>query len=80
MALSAEEFTDETLMRYGLIPPNLSTQCNGCGTHTSLMHTLTCRTGGLIIKHHDEIHEVLGLLAIQAYGNSAVQCEPSLGN
>ena len=42
MELSWEEFQDNLLLRYGIVPLNLPTDCDGCGKKFSVPHNLSC--------------------------------------
>ena len=46
------------------IPPN----CDGCNAPFDLSHALSCRKGGLVTQHHNEVRDTFGDLASLAYG------------
>ena len=51
--LSREEFQDNLRLRYGLMPQDIPTTCNGCGKKFSIEHALSCPKGGLFLACHD---------------------------
>jgi hypothetical protein len=54
--LSAQEFQDAILMRYGLVPPDLPLTCDGCNAPFTLQHALLCcKKGSLVISRHNKI-------------------------
>ena len=44
-------------------------------TSLYVQHALNCKKGGLVIRRHDEVRDVLGDLCAQAWGNTAVKRE-----
>ncbi len=74
--LSAQEFRDALLMRYGIAPPDLPACCDGCEAHFTLQHALGCKKGGLVIFCHNEIRDELVHLAGKALTPSAIRDEP----
>jgi hypothetical protein len=71
--LSALEFHDALLLRYGRYPPGLPSHCDGCLQKFSIHHALECKTGGLIISCHNEIKDELSDLTSEAI--SPVVCD-----
>ena len=53
--LSAEEFQDSLRVRYGLVPVGLQPKCDGCYKDFTVTHALSCKTGGLVILHHNKL-------------------------
>ena len=47
--LSREEFQDNIFLRYGIVPLNLPTDCDGCGKRFLVPHDLSCPKGGLVL-------------------------------
>jgi hypothetical protein len=74
--LSAEEFRDALTIRYGELPSNFPTHCDGCDAHFTLQHALACKKGGLVIFRHNEVRDELAHLATKAFTPSAVRDEP----
>jgi hypothetical protein len=74
--LSAQEFRDALLMRYGITPPDLPATCDGCEGKFTLQHALSCKKGGLVIFRHNEIRDELVYLAGKALTPSAIRNEP----
>jgi hypothetical protein len=50
--LSAHEFRDALFMRYGIAPPDLPDNCDGCEACFTLQHALGRKKGGLVIFRH----------------------------
>jgi hypothetical protein len=76
--LSAQEFRDSLLLRYGRSPPDLPTHCDGCSKKFSVRHALECKKGGLVISRHNEIRDELCDLASRALTPSSVRDEPKI--
>jgi hypothetical protein len=74
--LSAEEFRDGDRLRLGLKPTSLPPRCNGCGEHFTIEHPMSCRKGGLILHHHNDLVSTWGQLCGQAHTPSTVSDEP----
>jgi len=74
--LSAQEYRDAILLRYGRAPGDLPSHCDGCGQKFDVRHALECKKGGLVILRHDEIRNELSDLASKALIPSAVRDEP----
>jgi hypothetical protein len=73
----AQEFQDAILMRYGLIPPDLSACCDGCDAPFTLQYALCCKKGGLMISCHNKIWDELIHMAGKATTPSAI-CDKDL--
>ncbi len=74
--LSAQEFRDAFLLRYGRSPGDLPSLCDGCGQKFSVQHALECKKGGNVILRHNEIRDELADLAAKAIIPSAIRNEP----
>ena len=74
--LSSQEFRDALYMRYGITPPDLPGNCDGCEARFTLQHALGCKKGGLVISRHNEIRDELIHLAGKALTPSAIRDEP----
>jgi hypothetical protein len=74
--LSAQEFRDGLLLRYGYELPDLPTRCDGCNAKFSVGHALQCKKGGMVVARHNEIRDELGFLATLATTSSSVRDEP----
>ena len=51
------EFCDLLCARYNVTPLNLQSHCDGCGTTFEVLHILSYRKGGLVIAHHNKLHD-----------------------
>lgn len=68
--LSPCEFRDALAIRYKRKPVEMPSACDGCGcSNFSLEHALSCKTGGLITRRHNEVRDVFGELMTTAWGN-----------
>jgi hypothetical protein len=76
--LSAQEYRDAFLLRYGRSPGDLQPHCDGCGQKNSIRHALECKKGGNVILRHNEIRDELADLASKAIIPTAVRNEPSI--
>ena len=56
---SATEFLYFLCVHYNVSPLNFQSHYDGCGIAFGVMHALSCSTGGLVIVHHNEIHDKL---------------------
>ena len=43
--------------------------CDGCENPSSVQHALDCRKGGLVIKRHNEIRDILGDICLLVTNN-----------
>jgi hypothetical protein len=76
--LSPVEFRDGLHLRYGMNPPGLPSQCDGCGVQFTLDHGLNCKKGGLVIQRHNELRDAVASLAASAFQPNAVRSEPAI--
>ena len=74
--LSADEFRDGVLLRYGDTPPHLPAKCDGCGVPFTVDHALHCSRGGLIIRRHNDIRDEFYHLCAIATQPSSCTVEP----
>jgi hypothetical protein len=65
--LGCDKFVDAIRLRYQKVPHNLPDKCDGCGSTFSVGHAHQCKTGGLIIRRHDEINRELAFLTAMNY-------------
>ena len=72
--LSAQEFWDAMAIRYRKPLRGIPDWCNGCSSSFSLSHALSCRTGGLVNQHHNEVCDAIGDLASLVWNQ--VKCKP----
>ena len=74
--LSPVEFQDELRDRYGLMPLDTPSHCDGCNSKFTVSHALSCKVGGLINSRHDESRDTLICLASAGFAPSNVRDEP----
>ena len=72
--IAPQVFRDALHLRYGKTP-DLPATCDGCGSPFTVQHALNCKKGGLVIRRHDEVRDVIGDLCSAAWGNNAVKRE-----
>ena len=51
---SMEEFQDNLIRGYGIVPLDLPTDCDGCGKKFLVPHALSCSKGGIILERHND--------------------------
>ena len=64
--MSREEFRDNLRLRYGLMPQDIPTTCNGCGKKFLIEHALSCPKGGLVITRNNDVAKEWGALGSRA--------------
>jgi hypothetical protein len=62
------EFRDALAIQYRKPAFNLPSTYDGCGEPFNIDHALCCRRGGLIIRRHNEVRDVLGDMMETAWG------------
>ena len=73
--LSWEQFQDNLLFRYGIVPLNLPTNCDGCGKKFLMPHNLSCPKGGLNMAWNNDTCKKLVALLDWAINPSALSYE-----
>ena len=71
--LGAQEWRDDTFLRYGLEPPDLPKYCDGCNTRFSICQALDYKRGGLVMARHNELRDGVAYLAGKAFTPSHVR-------
>ena len=74
--LGAQEWRDAAFLRYGLDPPDLPKNCDGCNARLSICHALDCKRGGLVTARHNEFRDEVANLAGRAFTPSHVRKDP----
>ena len=59
--LHKRAFVDALCLRYGWVPPQLSSQCI-CSQEFSTTHAFSCSHGTFLIFHHNDIHDLTASL------------------
>ena len=72
MELSQEELGDNLRLRYGLMPQDIPTTCDGCGKKFSIEHSLSCPKGGLVMAQHNDAAKKWGALGTRVLVPSTV--------
>jgi hypothetical protein len=70
--LDHNTFRDYLSIRYGMMPVNVQSRCDGCNDRPAfdLDHALNCKKGGMVTWRHNEVRDVFGDLAHQAWNNA----------
>ena len=77
---SQEEFRDNLSLRYGLVPQDIPTTCNGCGNKFSVYQALSCPKGGLVLARNDDAAKEWGDLGAQSLVPSAIIYKPKINS
>jgi hypothetical protein len=70
--LDHHTFRDYFAIRYGTQPVNVQSRCDGCSDRPAfdLDHALNCKKGGMVTWRHNEVRDVFGDFAQQAWNNA----------
>jgi hypothetical protein len=70
--LDPHTFRDHLAIRYGNMPVHVQHQCDGCSARPifDLDHALSCKKGGMVNWRHNEVRDVFGDFAHQAWNNA----------
>ena len=74
--LSWEEFKDNLILLYGIVPLNLLVYYDGCGKKLLVRHDLSFPKGGLVLVHNNDAVKNWGALLAQTINLSAISYEP----
>ena len=74
--LGAQEWRDALFLRYGLDPPDLPTDCDGCEARFTISHTLDCKKGGLVTARQNDLRDGVADLTGKAFTPSHVRDDP----
>ena len=78
--LSREEFQDNILLWYGIIPLNLPTDCDGYGKNFSVPHALSFSKGGLVLSRHNDAAKEWGALSALSLNLPCISYEPKVNS
>ena len=67
-----KEFWDNLCLRYGLMPQDIPTTCDGCGKQFSIEHALSCPKGGLFLARNDDAPKEWVVLGARVLVPSAI--------
>ncbi|KAL7474735.1 hypothetical protein ACHAW6_000694 [Cyclotella cf. meneghiniana] len=76
--LTKEEWFDNIAIQYGNRSANLPDQCDGCGASLMLEHGLSCKKGGLVGIHHDNVCDEWAHLCSIALTDSRIVIKPAI--
>ena len=65
-------------MCYGINPPDLTEIFYGCGTVFDIFHDLYCKKGGLIMAHHNKLHDGVANFASRVFTPKHVRDIPQI--
>eukprot|EP00957_Ditylum_brightwellii_P042415 3211796-Ditylum_brightwellii.AAC.1 len=74
--LSEQEFYNNLLFHNRCTLANLPKHCDGCRKKFTLIHTLECKSGGLIIVQQNEVQYKLAQIGSQTYTKSSISNKP----
>ena len=74
--LLADEFRDNLIIRFGLVPLALRLTCNRCREKLSLDNSLQCKKGGLFTARHNNVPDEWGDPCAATFTPSAVAHKP----
>ena len=78
--LTRDEFRDNLRLRYGLMPQDIPTTCDGYGKKFLIEHALSCPKGGLVIVRHDNTTKQWVALGAQDLVPSAITYKPKINS
>ncbi|KAL7474197.1 hypothetical protein ACHAW6_000186 [Cyclotella cf. meneghiniana] len=76
--LTKDEWFDNVAIRYGWRPADLPDQCNGCSAGLTLEHRLSCKRGGFVGIHHNDVRDKWAHLCSIALTDSRVLIETTI--
>ena len=80
MDISQEELRYNIRLRYGLMPQDIPTTCNGCGKKFLIEHYLSSPKGDLVLAWHADAAKEWGALRAQVLNPSDITYEPKINN
>ena len=76
--LGAQEWRGSLLLRYIIDPPDLPSNCYGCGSVFSIFHTLDCKKVILIMARHNKLRDGVANLAGKAFTPAHMLNDPDM--
>ena len=55
--LGSQEWCDVLFLQYGIEPPDLTPNCDGCGARLSISHALYFKKDDLVTTRHNKLHD-----------------------
>ena len=80
MKLSREEFQDNLLIQYSIVPFNLSNDCDGCVKKFWVPHSLSCPKVGLVLSRKHNTAKEWGALSSQSLNSKYISYEPKINS
>ena len=74
----AQEWRDPLFLSYGIDPPKLPDNCDGCGAAFSICRSLKCKKVGLITARHNELRDGVADLASEAFTPTHARGDPKM--
>ena len=71
--LCAQEWWYDLFLRYGLDSPDLPHYCDSCNATFSICHVLYYKQDGLVVAHHNELHDGVADLSGKFYAPTRVR-------
>ena len=78
--LSREEFQYNLLLRYGIVPFKLPTDCDGCEKKFLLPHAISCPKGVLVLEQYTDAAKEWGALSSRAINPLCIYYEPKINS
>ena len=77
---SREEFQDNLILRYGIVPLNPPTDCDGCVKNFSVPHALSLPKGGIFLEWHNCAAKEWGDLLAWAFNILCISYELNINS
>ena len=78
--LSREEFRDNLLIQYDIVPLKLPTDCDGCGNKFLVPHDLSCPKGDLVLAWNNKAAKEWGSLSAQNLKSFCISYKPKINS
>ena len=78
--LSWEEFQENIIIHYGIVPLNIPTDCDSWGKKFLVSHALSCPKGGLILERNNYAAKEWVALSARALNPTAISYEPKINS
>ena len=78
--LSSEEWHDNARLFFNLEPLDMPQHCDGCMAKMTVEHALSCKKGGLVHAHHDDVASEWRWLSHCAFSPGKVEHGPYINS